>query len=295
MKRIDWLRLCVLSFVWGGSFLFYRMLAVELPPLTTVLSRCAIGAAAIFAYLRVNGVPLAIPRAQLPKLILLATINNAVPFTLFAWAETRVTGGVASIINAATPILTLLVGALVFRNETLGLRRVTGIVLGMLGVAVVVGPGVLLGADATGQIACLMAPICYSFAFQVARRITGMAPPSLACAQLGLAALMILPLSLAIDTPWTLPGLSAIGWIAVAGLGLLSTGFAYVIFFRILASAGPTNLSLVTQMVPVSALLLGWLVLGEQAGLQAAAGMVLIAFGLAVIDGRLLTMLRQTA
>jgi len=288
MKRIDWLRLCLLSLVWGGSFLFYRMLAGELPPLTTVLSRTLIGALAIVLFLRAEGTAIKVPRSQWPMLALLALINNVIPFTLYAWGETRVSAGVASIINATTPMFTVLVAALVFRNDRLGWGRLVGVICGMVGVAVVVGPDVLVGADSAGEIACLLAPFCYSFGFQAAKRITGLAPPVLAAAQLGSAALLILPAALIIDQPWSLPGLSLLGWVAVLGLAVLSTGFAYVIYFRVLASAGPTNLSLVTLLVPVSAMLLGWAVLGEAMAPRALGGMALIAAGLAAIDGRLI-------
>ena len=292
MKRIDWLRLLILSLVWGGSFIFFRILAAQLPPLTTVFSRTLIGTLAVLVFMRVDKTPLIIPRSQVPKLALLGLINCVLPFTLYAWGETRVSAGVASIINATTPMFTLLVAGLVFRNDKLTGGRIAGVLCGMAGVAVVVGPDVLLGADTLGEIACLLAPLSYGFAFQVGRRITGLTPPALACAQLGMATLLIFPLMVGIDQPWNLPSPPLSGWLAIAGLGVLSTGFAYVVYFRVLASAGPTNLSLVTLLVPVSAVLLGWGVLSEPMAPRAAGGMALIAVGLAAIDGRLIRRVR---
>ncbi len=287
MKPTDWLRLCALSVLWGGSFLFYRILATALPPTTTVFSRVAIGAVALLAVLAVQGIRLQVPRLLWPRLALLALLNNAVPFTLFAWAETRVTGGTASILNALTPVFTVLVAGLVLRSEAITRLRLVGIACGLAGVLVLVGPDALLGADLWGQAACLLAAISYGFALPLGRTIKGLAPQQMATAQLLLASAMTLPLVLILDQPWSLPPLGPAAWLAMIGLGLLSTGLAYILFFGLLASAGATNLSLVTLLVPVSALLLGHAVLAEPVTPQAVAGMVLIAAGLVAIDGRL--------
>lgn len=288
MKRADWIRLIALSLLWGGSFLFFRMLALELPPMTTVLSRVLIGAAALLLFLRARGVAFAVPSAQWGRLVVLALLNNVLPFTLFAWAETRVSGGTASILNAMTPMFTVLVTGLVFRTEALTAARIVGVVCGVAGVVALVGPDALTGADLLGQAACLLAAISYGFALPFGRRITGLPPQVMATAQLLTATLVMLPLVLAIDQPWTLPSPDRAGWMAVIGLGLFSTGIAYLLFFNLLASAGPTNLSLVTLLVPVSALFLGRVVLDEPISPRALIGMALIAAGLAAIDGRLL-------
>ena len=287
MTRKDWLLLSALSILWGGSFLFFRILAFELPPLTTVFSRVAIGAAAILIALRLGGVALVVPRSEIWKLFVLALLNNAIPFTLFAWAETRITGGTAAILNAMTPMFTVLVTALILRSEALTANRVGGVLCGIGGVAVLIGPQALLGADLWGQAACLLSAVIYGFAIPFGRRIKGIAPQTLAACQLACATLIMLPPMLLIDQPWTLPAPSLPGWAAVLGLGQLSTGLAYIIFFGLLASAGATNLSLVTLLVPVSAQVLGALVLGEPITMRALAGMLLIAIGLGLIDGRL--------
>ncbi len=289
MKRIDWLRLLLLSLVWGGSFLFYRVLAVELPPLITVLSRCAIGAASVALFIRAEGGTLSFPRAQIPRLVIVSLFNNVIPFTLYAWGETRVPAGVAAIFNAATPTFTVLVTGLVLRMESLTVAKMLGVLCGLAGVAVVVGPDVLVGADLAGEIACLLAPICYGFGFPYARRyVSGISPPSMAFAQLAISTLIVLPIALLHDPISALAMPDLAGWGSVAGLGVLSTGLAYVIVFRVLASAGATNLSLVTLLVPVSALFLGWVALGETVPLRALLGMALIAAGLVAIDGRLI-------
>ena len=295
MKRKDWFRLVVLSLLWGGSFLFYRMLATELPPVTTVFSRVSIGAVAIWVFLIVRGTPLVVPRDQWRRILVVALLNNVVPFALFAWGETRVASGTASILNALTPIFVVLVTGLVLRTDALTAGKLVGVVCGLAGVVVLVGPDALVGADLLGKGACVLAAISYGFALPLGKRVVGVAPPVMALAQLGTATLVLLPFVLVFDAPWGLAAPSVAGWVAIAGLGLLSTGLAYIIFFALMASAGPTNLSLVTLLIPPSALVLGWAVLGEAVAVSAVAGMGLIGVGLVVIDGRVFRTVRSEA
>ena len=292
MKRHEWFRLLLLSFLWGGSFLFYRILATELPPFSTVFSRVLIGGGAILLWLKARNTAVVIPRGLWGRLIILSLLNNVIPFTLFAWGETRVSGGTASILNAMTPMFVVLVSGLILRTEPLTSRRILGVLSGLAGVTALVGPDAILGADLLGQAACLLAALSYGFALPFGRTIKGLSPTVLAAAQLCTSTLVLLPLVLLFDQPWTLAEPSASTWGAVFGLGLLSTGVAYIIFFGLLATAGATNLSLVTLLVPISALMLGRLVLDEPITPSAIFGMVLIAIGLAAIDGRLF---RRTA
>jgi drug/metabolite transporter (DMT)-like permease len=295
MSSRDWLALGALSVLWGGSFLFYKVLAGELPPLTTVLGRVALAGAALAVVLAVRGEDLRIPRALWPKFLVLAALTNAIPFTLFAWGETRVTSGTASILNAMTPMFTVLVTSLVLRTERLTTLRLAGVVCGFVGVAILVGPDVLRGQDLLGQLACLGAAFTYGFGVPYGRRITGIAPPRMALGQLTAATVIMLPFALIVDRPWTVPAPSIAGWASLMGIALLSTALAFLLFFRILARAGATNLSLVTLLVPVSALLLAAIVLGERVPASSLAGMAVIAAGLATIDGRVFQALRRPA
>ncbi len=293
IETADWAVLGVLSVVWGGSFLFYRVLAFQVPPFTTVFSRCAIGAVALAVFVALRGAAPLPPVRLWPRFLLLGLINNVLPFTGFAWGETRVSGGTAAILNAMTPIFTVLVTGLLLRTERLTGGRIAGIACGFAGVAVLVGPHALLGQDLLGQAACLGAALSYAFGVPYARSIRGVAAPQMAVGQLAASSAIMLPLWLAVDRPWTLAAPSPAGWGAMLGLALLSTGFAYLLFFRLLARIGATNLVLVTFLVPISALLLDAAVLGERIGPSAIAGMVLIALGLACIDGRLLRSVRR--
>jgi len=288
MNGGDWLRLVALSVLWGGSFLFYRMLATELPPLTTVLGRVAIGAAALLAILLPRAAPVRAPRGQWLRFFGLAALNNVIPFALFAWGETRVASGTAAILNAMTPMFSVVVGAFVFRAEALTAGRVAGVACGIAGVVVLIGPGALLGQDLLGQGACLLAALSYGVSAHYVRRITGVTPPNMALGQLTASSLMLLPLVLLVDRPWTLPPPSAAGWVALLGIAIPCTAFAYLLYFDLVARAGGNNTVLVTLLVPVSAMMLGAAVLGEPVTWNALAGMALIAAGLAAIDGRLL-------
>jgi drug/metabolite transporter (DMT)-like permease len=291
MDASAWAMLGALSLLWAGSFLFYKILATQLPPLTTVLGRSAIGAASLGVVVLLSGGSLVIPREKWPRLLVLAVLNNVVPFTLFAWAEQRVSSGTAAILNAMTPIFALLVAAYVLRSERLTPARAAGIACGFLGVAVLIGPQALLGQDLLGQIACLLAAVSYGFGVPYGRTVTGLAPAQIAIGQLVASTTLLIPLVLLADRPWTTAAPDATGWAALLGLGVLSTGLAYLIFFRILARAGATNLALVTFLIPVTSLILGNVLLGEPVTLPAIGGILLIACGLAAIDGRLLRLL----
>ena len=290
----DWGLLVALSVLWGGSFPAYRELAHEhLPPIVTVAGRLVLGAAFVAVLFRLQGIDLRIPRRDWPRLLAFGLLNNVLPYTLFAWAEQRVDGGTAAILNATTPIFTLLVTGLLLRTERLTGNRVVGIACGFVGVAVLVGPDALLGQDVWGQLACLLAAILYGFALPFGRTLSHLGPPRLAFGQLTAASVIAVPLMFLLDPPWNLAPLDAAGWTALLSIGLLSTGLAFVLFFRILLRAGATNLSLVTFLVPVSALLFGAVLLAEPVGARAVAGMATIGLGLACIDGRLLRLGRK--
>jgi drug/metabolite transporter (DMT)-like permease len=225
----------------------------------------SIGALAIWVFLKLRGTALVVPRDQWGRILVVAVLNNVVPFALFAWGETRVASGTASILNALTPIFVVVVTGLVLRTDALTTGKIVGVLCGLAGVVVLVGPDALVGADLLGQAACVLGAVSYGFALPLGKRVVGVAPPVMALAQLGTATLVMLPVVLVFDAPWGLAAPGVSGWVAILGLGLLSTGLGYIIFFALMASAGPTNLSLVTLLIPPSALLLGWGALGVSA------------------------------
>ena len=222
--------------------------------------------------------------------LVMGLINNVVPFSLLVWGQTQIASGLASILNAMTPIFTIVVAHFLTSDEKMTGNRLAGVLIGFAGVAVMIGPAALagLGANLLAQLACLGATLSYGFAGTFGRRFArmGVTPVQTAAGQVTASALILLPISMVVDSPWTLPmpGMEVIT--SVIALALLSTAVAYILFFRLLASAGATNLMLVTLLVPVSAILLGVTILDERLDPEHFAGMALIGLGLAAIDGR---------
>jgi drug/metabolite transporter (DMT)-like permease len=294
MSPGDWLLLVVLSILWGGSFFFAKIAVDELPPLTVALARVALAAALLLAAMRIMGV--ALPRRETwSAFAVMGLINNVIPFTLIFWGQTHIASGLASILNATTPLFTVLVAHVATADEKVTPTRLAGVTVGFLGVVVMIGPDALgtLGGALLAQLACLVAAFFYALGGIWGRRFRGEASMAVAAGQMSASTLMLLPLVLLVDRPWTLPAPSPAAVGAVVALAAVSTALAYVIYFRILARAGATNLLLVTFLIPVSAILLGVGLLGETLAARHLAGMVGIALGLAAIDGRPLRWLRR--
>jgi drug/metabolite transporter (DMT)-like permease len=286
----EWGLLLLLSLLWGGSFFFSKVALQELPPFTVVLGRVGIAALALGLYLRAR--QLVVPRSRAAWLAFagMGALNNLVPFTLIFWGQTTIASGLASVLNATTPVFSILVAHALTTDERITAPKLAGVALGLAGVVALVGTDVLAGSSRSvpGMLACLGAALSYGFAGVFGRRFRRMGiPPAVgAFGQVATTTVLMLPVALAFDTPWRLLAPGPATWAALAGLALLSTALAYVIFFRILARAGATNASLVTLLVPVSAILLGSLVLGERLSAGQLLGMALIGLGLLAIDGR---------
>ncbi len=287
----EWVMLLALAALWGGSFFFFKVLVAELPPFTVVLGRVGLAAVMLNLWLglRRDFMP-ASPRLW-ADFIVMGVLNNVIPFSLIVFGETRISSGLASILNATTPMFTVLVAHVLTANERLTRGKFAGAMAGFAGVAVLVGPGVLTGIGREGmigEVACLGAAVIYAFAGIYGRRFKGIPAIKVATGQVTGSTLVLIPVVALADRPWTLPAPDAATWGALIGIALLCTVLAYILYFRILAAAGATSLLLVTFLIPVSAIMLGSVVLGEALRARELAGMVLIGVGLAFIDGRLL-------
>lgn len=287
MGSADWAQLLLLGVLWGGSFFFARVAVNEIEPLTLVFYRVVIAAAALHIWLgaRRTSFRPALPHAG--SFLLLALLNNVIPFSLLFTGQTAIGAGMAAVLNATTPFWTIVAANVLTRDEKITPNRLGGILLGVLGTAVMVGPAALtgLGAPMWAQLCVLGAAVSYGLASIFARRFRALPSDIVATGQLTASAVvMALVVSL---------GMSGIGtaspaaWGSVAALGLLSTALAYILYFNLIASAGATNTSLVTLIVPVSAILLGVLFLGEALDTYELIGMILIGLGLVTIDGRI--------
>ena len=293
MNRADWAILLVLAVIWGGAFFFISVAVREVPPFTYVWLRVTFAALALWAYVWWRGGGSGLPGWAWRSILLLALINNVIPFLLFGWGQTHIASGLASILNATTPIWGVVVAHLFTSDEKMTPRKVAGVLIGFGGVALMLGPDLLrsIGNDALAQLACVVASLSYALAGVWARRFKGqgISPLAVSTGQLTAGALLMLPLALIIDQPWLRPIPSAGALGAIVALAVVCSALGYVLYFRLIDSAGATNALLVTLLVPPVAILLGWLFLSEIIGPRDFAGLGLIAIGLAAIDGRLLS------
>ena len=291
MGRTEWVLLLLLSCFWGGSFFFFKILTTALPPFTIVLGRVGIAALALNLYLLARRDFMPSSLALWRSFLVMGILNNVIPFTLIVFGETRIDSGLASILNASTPVFAILSAHMLTQNEKLSWNKGLGVAFGFAGVTLLIGPEALKGlanADLYGELACLLGALTYGFAGIYGRRFKGLAPIKIATGQITASTLFMLPLTALVDRPWTLPMPEPHIWAALLGIALVCTALAYMLFFRILGAAGATNVQLVTFLVPISALILGWLFLGEHLARNALIGMAMIGLGLMCIDGRLL-------
>ncbi|MCZ8185525.1 MAG: DMT family transporter [Beijerinckiaceae bacterium] len=295
MASSEWAMLVLLSMFWGGSYLFNALALRDLPVFTVVAFRVLVGGLALHLALRVMRIPFPLDRASLKAYSGMAILNCALPFCLIVFGQTRVPSGLASILNATTPIFTMVLAHLFLASERLDLRRAAGVLIGFAGVVVLFRDRLGAGTgELVGLVACLGASLSYGFSNIFGRKVIvpGAHPLAMAAGQQTFALVPLMPLALIVDAPFSgpMPGLTAIG--AVVALGLFSTAIAYSLFYRILARAGATNVSLVTLLIPCSAILFGTLFLGERLEEEAFLGLAIIAAGLLVIDGRLIGLFR---
>ena len=288
--------LLVLSVLWGGSFFFTEIALVDLPPFTLVLGRVAIAAMILWWVVLLRHI--AIPHD--PKIwlgfLVMGALNNLIPFCLIVWGQTHIASSLAAILNATTPLFTLIIAHLATKNEKLSRRKVIGVLTGFSGVIIVIGlPDAIMESSisnvtniaALAPFAVLLAAVSYGCAGVFGRRFKNSPPILTAAGQTSASSLMLIPLCILIDTPWNLPFPKTETILAVLGIAAFSTALAYILYFQLLNRAGASNLLLVTFLIPVSAILLGVLFLGETLALRQIGGMAVIGLGLAVIDGRL--------
>ena len=297
MKFGEWLMLVTLSLVWGGSFFFNGVAVAELPVLTIVLGRVGFAAMALFVFMKWAGLAMPVGRQIWQAFFWMGFLNNVIPFGLIVWAQGYVTSGYASIINATTPLFAVLVAHFATDDEALTLPKLTGVLLGFTGVALLVGPDAFAGMSfyLGAQLALLMAALSYGVAVSFGRRFRrlGVSPIATATGQITASTILLIPIVALVDRPWSLPMPGGGVVLSVIGLALLSTAFAYFLYFRILETAGATNLSLVTLLVPVSAIALGVFFLDEILLIRHLIGMMVIGLGLLAIDGRILRLLAR--
>ena len=281
--------LIFLGLLWGASFFFARIAVQEVPPLMLVLLRVAIAAAALHLYLTAKGEWGVFSAQPFAPFLLLGLLNNAIPFSLLFIGQTELGAGLAAILNALVPFWTVIAANFLTADEKFTANKLIGIILGVAGAAVIIGPSALtgLGAPLWAKLAVIGAGVSYALASIYAKRFKSVPPIVTATGQLTASSMIMLPAAFLAHGLWSPASVSPPVWLAVIALALASTALAYIIFFRIIAAAGATVVSLVTLLVPVSAILLGMVFLGESLSLPELSGMALIGLGLLIIDGRL--------
>jgi drug/metabolite transporter (DMT)-like permease len=291
MGLVQWSMLVLLSMLWGGSYFFVEIALEEWSPLLIVAVRIVVAAIVIWGIVLAAGLPVPRFRAAWIAFFFMGLLNNVFPFLLIVWGQKEIESGLAAILTAAAPIFSVIVAGVWLKDEPITRTRLLGAVLGLIGVAVLIGPSALAGIDANllAQLAVLGGALSYAFAGVYARRFTRMNidPIVAAAGQLLMSSLIMVLLATAFDAPSQLVESSARVWIVVGLMAVFSTALAYILYFRLLASAGATNAILVTLLIPVTAILLGALILDERLLWMHFLGMTVIGLGLSVIDGRL--------
>ncbi len=290
MNRSEWLTLLVLSVLWGGSFFFAGVQVKALPPFTIATLRVSLAAIILNVLIGILGKKLPEGFKVWRAFFGMGILNNAVPFCLVVWGQTHIASALAAILNATTPIWTVIVAHFLTEDEKMTPNRLLGVAMGFVGVVVLTGADSLrgLGTNVLAQLAVLLAAVSYAFAGVYGRRFRrmGIEPLLTATGQVTASAFLLVPIALFVDTPWTLAMPSLTVWSAAVGSAVLSTALGYVLYFRLLATAGATNLLLVTFLIPVSAIFMGTYGLGEHLELRDFSGLACIGAGLAAIDGR---------
>lgn len=291
MTARSWVFLVLLSVVWGASFFFGRIAVAEIPPMTLVLFRVAIAAVALHVYLAARNISFRPALERALPFAILAILNNIIPFSLIFLGQTELGAGLAAILNATTPFWTIMVANALTDDERVSWNKLVGIFAGIIGTAVMIGPGIFanLGGPVWAKLAIIGATISYAFAVIYAKRFKDIDPTVTATGQLTASSIIMVPLALIIDGYTNMFAASTPVWMAVLALAIISTALAYILYFTLISEAGATNASLVTLIVPVSAILLGAVFLAEKLELYEVAGMILIGIGLIVIDGRILS------
>ena len=292
IRGMDWAMLTGLSVLWGLSFIFMELALEELPVFHVAFFRVLIAALALNVIIAARGWNLGQFKAHWPAFAVMGIVGIAVPFSLIIWGQVYITAGLSAILNGTLPFFTLIVAHFFTTDEKMTLRRVTALVFGFVGVMIIIGPGALKDIVDTGkilgQLAVLLATFCYGLVTVYGRRFSRLEVPRLVAAtgQMSVASAVLLPFMLW-EMPWAQPMPGGVTISALLGVGLLSTALAFTIWYYLLERVGANNLSLVTFMIPIVTIIVGYYVLGEVLTASQIFGMLVVAVGLIVADGRL--------
>lgn len=293
MALRDWLLIIFIGAIWGCSFLFNAVLIRELGPLWVSAGRVTVGALGCWVYFVATRRTLPRDPMLYLQLLFLGLINYAIPFALFPLAEADLASGIVGVINAMTPMTTVIVSQYYPGGQRATWNKVIGVLIGFLGAAILAAPSLSGGASAQVWAigACLLATLCYAFTLNYARRFKAIDPTTIAASSLTGAAILMIPTALLFEGAPVITQVET--WGSLLGIGLISTTFAFLLMYRMLPRVGATNFSINTFITPISAILLGVLVLHERFETTHLLGIAVIFLGLVFIDGRLVRGLRR--
>lgn len=288
MDRTEWAMVLATGFFFGSSFVFIKVAVDSLPPITVAAGRTLVAGVVIWVFLRLAGERLPRPGRDWGPLLIIGLLTGAIPFSTIAFGQRFIDSGLAGILFGAIPVFTIFLSHFLVAGERISTDKLVGGFFGLAGVVIVVGPGAFggLGDQVMGQALTLVATLSYTLGVIYGRLRTQVTPRLQAAGQNLGGALFLVPLSLAVDAPWTLAPTTDALW-ALLGMGVLSTAIPALFLFRLIKTAGATNASLATFFIPVSAVVLGWAVLGERLHWTAFAGLAVILVGAAIVNGRL--------
>jgi drug/metabolite transporter (DMT)-like permease len=291
LEGTGWLLIGILSILWGGAFFLIEVGLRSYPPITLVFMRLALAVPPMWIAMRLMGERLPTEPRIWGLLAIVGALNCALPFILFFWGQQYLDSGYASILNATTPLWGVITAHFLTSDEKATPARIVGVLIGMAGIVVMVGPEAMKGLsnNLLAQLACIVSTIFYSFAAIYGRRLsqTELTPMAVATGQTMAAALMMVPIVAVMDQPWAMAAPRLDSTLAGITLAIFSTALAYTLYFRLIDRSGASNAQLVAFLMPILAVILGIAFLGESLSGGQIAGAGLIAVGLVILDGRL--------
>lgn len=281
---LELLLLLALATLWGASYTFIKIGVETIPPITLIAARTLIAGALLLAVLRGRGLKMPRDVATWRRFLFQACLNSVVPFTLIAWAEQTIDAGIASILNATTPIFAFLMTALITRHEAVTARKLVGVIAGMTGISLIIGMEAFggLGEQLLPQLAVVLATVCYAGAAIFGRSFKGLDPMMPAAGSLMSGTVLLIPTSLIVDRPWTLaPSMDSL--LALLGLAVFSTALAFAIYFRLIQTLGSVGATAQAYLrVPVG-VAIGAIFLGERLSDTAWIGLGCVIVGVAAM------------
>jgi drug/metabolite transporter (DMT)-like permease len=276
--------LVLLATLWGASYTFIKLGVATIPPITLIAARTAIAGVLLLAIMHWRGLKMPRDAATWRRFMLQACLNSVIPWTMIAWGERSLDAGLATILNSTSPIFTFFLTLSITRHEALTSRKLLGVAAGMAGICLIVGVQTLagLGEQLTAQIVTVLAAICYAGAAIFSRGFRDLDPMAPAAGSLLCGAVILIPASLVVDRPWTLaPSMSSL--LALSGLAVFSTAFAFVIYFRLIQTLGSVGTTAQAYLrVPIG-VALSVLFLGERLTPTAWIGLGCVVIGVAAM------------